>query len=437
MSPKQMLPAGWTKAAMVGVLAACGAFGAFAQTPAGGGGGGGSTGGGGSAGGGSGTPTTPTRPSTGTSTGTTGQQNTTPSMMDIQRPIYLSGRLMMDDGSAPPEPVVMLLVCNGQPRPQGYADMKGRFSISLGQNQGVFADASIGNPNEPFSTGSVSKSSAPGMGRNGMTEREMMGCEFKADLPGFRSDVIQLSGRRLLDNPEVGTLVLHRMANVEGFVFSATTGLAPKDAKKAYEKGLDLVKKKKYPEAEVQLQKAVEIYPKYALAWFELGNSLMGQKKADEAQKAWEQSVGADAKFVKPHLQLMQLSLSSKDWGLIASRSDTVLKLDPYSYSQAWFINAAAKYNLKKMDEAEKSAREAVKLDPDHRNPRSAQLLGAILADKGDYPGALEQMKGYLSFAPNAPDVESVRKQVAELERVTGVKSTAQGASTTPAPEKQ
>ncbi len=437
MSHKQLLPAGWTKAAMVGVLAACATFGAFAQTPAGGGGGGSTGGGGGSAGGGSATPTTPSRPSPGTQTGTAGQQGSNPSMMDIQRPIYLTGRLMMDDGSAPPEPVVMLLVCNGQPRPQGYADLKGRFSISLGQNQGMFADASIGNPDDAFGSGAWAKRSAPGSGRNGMSERELMSCEFKADLPGFRSDVVQLSGRRLLDNPELGTLVLHRLANVEGYVFSATTGMAPKDAKKAYEKGLDLVKKKKYPEAEVQLQKAVEIYPKYALAWFELGNSLMGQKKTDEAQKAWEQSVGADAKFVKPHLQLMQLSLSSRDWQLISDRSDMVLKLDPYSYSQAWFINAAAKYNLKKIEEAEKSAREAVKLDPDHRNPRSAQLLGAILADKGDYPGALEQMKGYLSFAPNAPDVESVRKQVAELERVTGVKSTAQGASTTPAQNKQ
>ncbi|MBN9656797.1 MAG: tetratricopeptide repeat protein [Acidobacteria bacterium] len=429
MSHFQLLPAGWTKAAMVGVLATCGTFGAFAQKTGGAGSSGGSTGGTTT------TPTTPTRPSP--PTGTPSPTSPTPSIMDYQRPIYLSGRVMMDDGTAPPEPVVMMLVCNGQPRPQGYSDLKGRFSVSLGQNQSMFADASLGNPNDAFGTGTSQRSNAPGGVRNGMSERELMGCEFKADLPGFRSDVVQLSGRRILDSPELGTLVLHRLANVQGFVFSATTGMAPKDAKKAYEKGLDLAKKKKYPEAEAQLQKAVEVYPKYAAAWFELGNSLMAQKKNEDAQKAYEESVKSDSKFVKPHLQLMQLSLSSRNWQLISDRSDTVLKLDPYSYSQAWFINAAAKYNLKKMDEAEKSAREAVKLDPDHHNPRSAQLLGTILADKGDYPGALEQMKGYLSFAPNAPDVETVRKQVAELERVAGVKATAQGAATTPAQNKQ
>jgi regulator of sirC expression with transglutaminase-like and TPR domain len=103
-----------------------------------------------------------------------------------------------------------------------------------------------------------------------------------------------------------------------------------------------------------------------------------------------------------------------------------VLKLNPFNYPQVWYMNGAANYNLKKLDAAEKAARAAVKLDADHRNPRASHLLGTILADKGDYPGALDQMKGYLSFAPNAPDIDAVKKQVAELERVTGVKATAQ-----------
>lgn len=420
MSPQQMLPARWNRAALVGVMAICGTFGAFAQKAGGSGSSGGTT-----------APSVPSSPSRSTTTPTRslpGEPSTAPSIMDFQRPIYLSGRLMMEDGTPPPETVMMMLVCNGNPRPQGYTDPKGRFSISLGQNQSMFADASIGNPNDPFTSGVNGKSASPGNGRNGMSERELMGCEFRADLPGYRSDVVQLAGRRLMDNPEIGTIVLHRMANVEGFTYSLTTAEAPKDARKAYEKGFDLVKKRKYADAELHLQKAVTVYPKYAIAWYELGASLMAQKKNDEAQQAFEHAIQSDARFVKPHLAMMQLSLSSRDWKLIADRSDSVLKLDPYSYANAWFINAAAKYNLKQIDEAEKSAREAVKLDTEHRNPRSAQLLGTILADKGDYPGALEQMKGYLSFAPNAADVESVKRQVAELERVTGVKATAQGA---------
>jgi len=57
---------------------------------------------------------------------------------------------------------------------------------------------------------------------------------------------------------------------------------------------------------------------------------------------------------------------------------------------------------------------------------KNREVDQVILLDKGDYPAALEQMKGYLSFAPDAQDIDLVRKQIAELERVTGGPTTAQ-----------
>lgn len=371
-------------------------------------------------------PTNPTNPGRTTAPGT--QPGMDPGFQEMVRPMYLQGRVMMDDGTAPPEPVMLMLVCGGQPRPQGYSDSKGRFSVTLGQNQQIFADASIGNINDAGGIAMPGANRTGGAGRAGMSERQLMSCEFRADLAGYRSDIVNLAGRRLLDNPEIGTIVLHRLANVQGFTYSLTSANAPKDARKAYEKGQDLFKKKKFAEAEVQLQKAVDTYPKFAAAWYELGRSFEAQKKSDEARKAFEQAVGADSKFLGPHLSLLQMAVAQRDWGLIAERSDSVLKLNPFNYPQVWFFNSVANYNLKKLDVAEKSAREALKLDAEHRNPRIMNLLGVILSDKGDYPGALEQMKGYLSFAPNAPDIEAVKKQVAELERLSGVKASAQAA---------
>lgn len=352
------------------------------------------------------------------------QQQQQPSFQDFQRPIYLSGRVMMEDGTAPPEPVMMVMVCNGRPRPQGYTDAKGRFSIALGQNQAVFADASMDSTD-------MRSIMNPGPTR-GITERELVGCEFRAELPGHQSDVIQLAGRRVLDNPEIGVIVLRRMSNVQGFTFSLTTANAPKEARKAFEKGQSLARKKKPAEAEPHLRKAVEIYPKFAAAWFELGNALEAQKKVEEARSAYEKSVEADPKFIGPHLSLLQLALNSRDWEQIASRSETVLKLNPFNYPQVWFVHGAAAYNLGQRAAAEKSAREAIRLDPNHRNPRAYSLLAHILAEKGDYAGALEHMKGYLSFAPDAPDADTVKKQIVELERLVAARPAAQNA---PAPQ--
>jgi tetratricopeptide (TPR) repeat protein len=331
---------------------------------------------------------------------------------------------MMEDGTAPPEPVMMVMVCNGRPRPQGYTDSKGRFNIALGQNQTVFADASMDSTD-------MRGIMNPGPTR-GISERDLVGCEFRAELAGHQSDIVQLAGRRVMDNPEVGVIVLRRMSNVQGFTFSLTTANAPKEAKKAYEKALSLAKKQKAAEAEPHLRKAVEIYPKFAAAWFELGNALEAQKKTEEAKSAYEKSVEADPKFIGPHLSLLQLSLNSRDWEQIAARSETVLRLNPFSYPQVWFIHGAAAFNLGRRDDAEKSAREAIKLDPNHRNPRAYNLLAQILADKGDYAGALDNMKGYLSFAPNAPDTDAVKKQIQELERFLAARPAAQIA---PAPQ--
>ena len=92
-------------------------------------------------------PTTPgTRTPVPTSPGTqqpstSNQQGT---MQDLQRPIFLNGKVLVEDGTPPPESVLIERVCNGVARPQGYTDSKGRFSFQLGQDNMMFADASVG-----------------------------------------------------------------------------------------------------------------------------------------------------------------------------------------------------------------------------------------------------------------------------------------------------
>lgn len=392
----------------------------FAQgrPPGGGGGGapgggsvGGGTTGGGATGGGipGGTSTVPGRNTTSPfPTNQPGQQS--PGMT---RPIFLQGRVMLDDGTAPPEPVLIERVCSSNPRPEGYTDGKGRFSIELGRNTAMYADASTSGPSDMMS---VNQPPSPGFGRT-ITERDLMACELRASLPGYRSDVVNLSGRRVLDNPDVGTIVLHRMGNVEGYTVSATSGLAPKDARKAYEKGLDQMKKNKFAEARTHLEKAVAVYPKYAAAWYELGRAWEADNKPDEARKAYGEALSADAKFLKPYMYLAGISLREQNWQDVSDITNRLIKLDPYDYPGAYYYNAIANLSLQKLDDAEKSAREAVKLDSSHTIPKANHVLGVILANKQDYAGAAASMKAYLALVPDGRDNEFVRKQLAEVEK--------------------
>ncbi len=366
-------------------------------------------------------PTTPTvgRTPTNTQPNVNQPNNTIP---DIQRPIYISGKVVLNDGTPPSEPVTMQLVCSGSPRAVGFTDSKGRFSIDLGQrnNSAVFADASQSGFGR---FGDTTQSSQPSRTTNsassGITERAFMGCDLQAYLPGFRSDQVSLSNRHSLDNPEVGTVVLHRLGNVEGFTISATSALAPKDAKKAFEKGRGEAKKAKWENAEKEFQKAVDAYPQYAAAWYELGLAQQQQKNIEGARKSYAQALAADSKLVSPYQQLALLSAKENKWEDVVSTTDRLLHLNPVDFPQDWFLSALANYKLHKLDAAEKSATSGLGADSMHQVPRLHQVMAMVLADKQDYSGASEQLKMYLKLVPQAPDAEQVKKQLAEVEKFT------------------
>lgn len=378
----------------------------LAQRP--GGTGGGSTGGGtggGRPGGGRPTPPPTQQP---------GQRQPGPldrdaNMNDLRNTIYLSGKVMMEDGTAPPERVMIQRVCNsGNPLPEAHTDSKGRFSFQLGQNSTIMADASTGGIDQP--------SFGTSRGQRNFNQRDLMGCEIRAYLPGFRSSVVSLSGRRALDNPDLGTIVLYRLGKVEGYTFSATSGLAPKDARKAFEKGTELLSKNKVEEAEKQLTKSVEIYPKYAAAWNALGIAYLSGKKVEDAKRAFNASLEADAKFVNPYTHLARIAATERKWDETLKYTGELLRLNPFLSPEGYFYSAVAHYNLKNMPKAEEHAREAAKMDEQRRIPRINHLLGVILAEKQDYNAAAEQMRIYIKAAPEN-EAALAKQQLSELEK--------------------
>jgi hypothetical protein len=60
----------------------------------------------------------------------------------MTQPIFLSGRVMLEDGTAPTGQVVIETVCNGIGHSEGYTDSKGYFRIELGGRNGMIHDAS-------------------------------------------------------------------------------------------------------------------------------------------------------------------------------------------------------------------------------------------------------------------------------------------------------
>jgi tetratricopeptide (TPR) repeat protein len=81
-----------------------------------------------------------------------------------------------------------------------------------------------------------------------------------------------------------------------------------------------------------------------------------------------------------------------------------------------YYYDAVANYQLKRLDAAEKIAREAIDLDKSHDFPHTEAILAGVLADKGDLRGAVEHFSRYVALSPKAPDVPAIMQRIAELQ---------------------
>ena len=143
-------------------------------------------------------------------------------------------------------------------------------------------------------------------------------------------------------------------------------------------------------------------------------------KRLDDANRAHGEAIKIDSKFISPYGQLAMMAVVQQKWEDVALYTSQLLKLNPYLSPEIYFYSAVANYNLHKIDVAETHARQAAKLDAQHKTPRINHLLGLIQAQKQDYKDAAENMRIYLKFSPDASDAAEVQQMLTEVEKADG-----------------
>jgi len=348
--------------------------------------------------------------------------------------MFLLGRVATDDGTPVPHDVLVERVCNARVRQQVYATSRGDFSMELGSMTDSYLDAS-GDRSPQY--GQASR--VPG---TGISRLELTNCELRATVSGFHSSVLSLVDLTPVSSSmDVGAIVVHRAAKIEGMTLSATPYKAPKDARRAYEKGLDAVRNGKLANARKYFEQAVEIYPRYANAWFQLGTVLQKEKQNDPARTAYIQATTIDTKFLPPYLSLALMAYEAENWTEVLKLTGHIMDLDPLNqvavtgyildldalnYAETYFYNSVANYKLNKIEDAEKSALKAEHLDLRTRFPQVHLLLAEIFARKNNYATAILEIQTYLELAPHAKNADQVRERLAKLEKLNGSVSTSE-----------
>lgn len=327
--------------------------------------------------------------------------------------IFFSGEVALQDGSKPSEPVRIQRVCKGVARDETWTDSKGRFSfkVTAGGSDSSIADSAQASRNPDLSRpiGNSTYYSNP-------LTTALRDCEVQAVLAGFWSERVSIALKNTLDDTRVGTIVLHPVSRGQALTVSATTLAAPHAATTAYQKGLSAMREQKWDTAAKELTKAVTVYPKFAVAWFELGVLRQTRNDLPGAAGAWKEAVKSDPKYVKPFEGLAALAERQQNWVESEKYSLEWIQLDPESFPAAYLYSAVAKAGLHKMKEAENAAREGLRIDKDRKIPRLSYVLGLILIEKHEFSESAKCLRTYLELAPNAKDAALVKQELTKIE---------------------
>jgi tetratricopeptide (TPR) repeat protein len=335
-----------------------------------------------------------------------------------ERVVFFTGNVMLDDGSPPPDAVRVERVCDGHSIFEAWTDEKGHFGFKVTPPGSDVASGDASAPGEGGPSELNKAISARSTQYSMPITQALRGCELRAVLAGYRSDSVSMALKSTMDDARVGTIVLHPLSRASSLTVSATTLQAPANARKAYQKGLEAMRVEKWDAAAAEFGKAVKAYPKFAIAWYQLGLARQSRNDAAGAVEAWKEAQQSDPRYVKPYENLTVAADHRSDWPESEKYSRLWIQLDPEDFPGAYLFSAVASARLNKPAEAERAAREGLRLDKDWKIPRISYVLGLILMDKKDYAGSAKCFRKYLELAPNANDAAIVRQQLPKLEEL-------------------
>ena len=160
--------------------------------------------------------------------------------------------------------------------------------------------------------------------------REHAECTLTINAPGYRHAMVPTAS--LPTNPEIPGIALHRLGKSWGESISVSHISAPLEAKRRFHAAIREMRRGEEATVEsvlMNLEAAVEVYPGYAQAWFEIGRLRLAQRDPERAVAALRRSVRADPWFVSPYEPLILLLRATGAVEEAASACENLRKVNP------------------------------------------------------------------------------------------------------------
>jgi tetratricopeptide (TPR) repeat protein len=290
---------------------------------------------------------------------------------------FMKGKVVMENGEAPPARVVIQRVCpGGAARPEALTNKQGIYVWPVAENL-------------------------------------MVPCSLQAVLAGYVSSKIELSFERLYFSPELPAMTLHAVG--EGAKADGSSPLSGA-ASKSWSLALKALTAKNWGEAERLLRITLQAVPNFAPAWNSLGAVCQYQQKTEDARDAYQHAVKLDPDLLTAYLNLTRLEIGSRHWSEASKDAESLIKADKsHHYLEAYLADAVARYALHDLDGAQATLNIALPLDKKHELPRLEYFMGAVLGAKGDREGGAEHLRKYLELEPKGGDARKVKTYLDNL----------------------
>ena len=194
----------------------------------------------------------------------------------------------------------------------------------------------------------------------------------------------------------------------------ASEANVPKGAVKELKAGLHRFEDKKFDEAREHFQKAIDIYPKYASAYADLGETYLNLKDEANALKSFEQAVVIDEHNAAGNLEAGRMLYEQEKFKEAEPYLARTSARDPKN-PQFLITLANAELQNGELDNALATA-QRVQTTTNHTQFASAHIIaGDVLGRQGKTAEQAKEYQLFLQEAPDSPIAPQVKQALARL----------------------
>ena len=243
--------------------------------------------------------------------------------------------------------------------------------------------------------------------------------QFRIEIPGYRPaygrDDISMSGRadELITLKALPGTKLPAAEAASAATIDARIAAVTPEAKKEFDAGQKAVNANDFAGAIPHLQKAVELYPKYAEAYQLLGLAQIQTQQGPQAEASLNKAIEIEDKMPQAQYLLGMLLAMTNRANLAEKPFTRFAELDPAN-PDAHFELAKTEFALNKFPEAEMHARKAIELK--EKNAGVEVVLAYSLLRQQKAAEARDAFKTYLKLDPNSPMKADVEKTIAMID---------------------